>query len=193
MEAYIEKERILTTDDTLFARNLLNNSKEIVVDGTGQTEDYWEAFPIGSNFPAGTHITVSLESAHHEYLSIYGAQEDRKRFSSINPWPKGWNENAKQVKNVVDTPFQRQITFEINGKVDFNYLILWGGNPGENIRNTLHKVMVQVGDSATIWVPSPHDLDLVEKSDFDALKFQVDQLAKNQIGGEKISPLYQRF
>lgn len=176
---YANGERLLTTQDQLFAQNLLDNSKQIVVDGTGSNTDYWKAIPLNISFDVGTHVTVSLNSNIPEDVAIYGSDEWRNEVISVNNNnPKAWT-GITVINGTKRINGSDSASFIINQKLPYNYLVLWSGISGQHIKQIVSNVMVQTGDNATVWTPSFNDLGIVRKSDFDALQAKVDLLTKN--------------
>lgn len=158
------------TPDQLTTRNFLDNSKQIVVDGSDAKNDYWKAIPLNISFDVGTHVTVSLNSNIPEDVAIYGSDEWRNEVISDN------NNNPKAWTGITVTNGLKRIngsgsaSFIINQKLPYNYLVLWSGISGQHIKQIVSNVMVQFGDKATVWTPSLHDMGIPTLDDFNELK-----------------------
>lgn len=165
------------TPDQLTTRNLLDNSKQIIVDGTNATEDFWTAIPIGKSIPINTHLTVSFQSVMHEDVKIFGGSTYKERFNSID------HDNPTDWRNIVDDVKQSYTnnceirTFNVIENLPYAYLVLWSGKSMQYVKQILSNVMVQFGDKATVWTPSLHDMGIPTLDDFNELK--------SHLGGDK--------
>lgn len=158
------------TPDQLTTRNLLDNSKQIIVDGTNATEDFWTAIPIGKSIPINTHLTVSFQSVMYEDVTIFGGSTYKERFNSIDHAnPTDWRNIVENLKQSYTNNCEIR-TFNVTENLPYAYLVLWSGKSMQYVKQILSNVMVQFGDKATVWTPSLHDMGIPTLDDFNELK-----------------------
>lgn len=164
MSIYFDKRRVLTDADNLSGRNyLLNTSNPISLTGENRIGQ------VAGTFASTTNDLSSLYTFSIEMLSdstsgrVYIGNQPHWYVYHYFDLQKGLN----------------RISFSTHLQTDFKGLLFSIDN--STAKFTIQNVRLNKGSVAADWSPAPEDLVL--KSDFDALKAQVDSLTKSKNGG----------